>query len=212
MTSRMRCTAITVLFVTLTGCRFLRGKVKPDLVAAPAPARPVVVQTPPPKVEAPGPPPKIDTKAPEVPLTVARIPTPPAPKPKRRQPRKPSTAIGTVQATVPQPVKDQPATAVEVPPMVTPTPPANVPKLGEVLSDDQRSQLLKSCDESIGRAQEALSQLSGASLSADQKQSMTRVKVFISQAKQARQRDPQTAKQLAERADLLSRDLIRTVR
>lgn len=213
MTSRMSCAAIAVLFVALTGCRFFGGRVKPDPTPAAAPPRPVVVQTPVLKVEPPGPPPKIETKAPpEVPPAVARIPTPPAPKPKRRQPRKAVTATGTVQAPPVQPVKDLPAppTPVETAPIAPP--PINVPKLGEVLSDDQKNQLLKICDESLGRAREALVQLSGVTMSADQKQSMSRVKVFIYQAEQAKPRDPQTAKQLAERADLLSRDLVRTAR
>ena len=89
---------------------------------------------------------------------------------------------------------------------------AVVPKLGEIFSDDQKVQALKTCDESLAKAREAVAHLHGMTLSSEQKQSMTRVKVFISQAEQARQRDPQTAKQLAERAELLSRDLLRTAR
>ena len=210
MTSRMRCTAIAVLLVGLTGCRFFGAKVKPDPIPLPAPPRPVEVKAPEPKVEPPGPPPKIETKAPEVPPAVAVIPNPPAPKPKRRPLRKPVTAPGIAPAP-PQALKEPPpAGGVET--VVPPPPAASIPKLGEILSDDQKIQLLRTCDESLVRAREALGQLRGLNLSPDQKQSMNRVNVFISQAEQARQRDPQTAKQLAERADLLSRDLVRTVR
>jgi hypothetical protein len=84
--------------------------------------------------------------------------------------------------------------------------------LGEILTDEQRTQYLKVCDESLSRAREALGQLNGVKLSADQKQSMARIHTFIKQAQDSREKDPLTARQLAERADLLSRDLVRTAR
>ena len=201
---------MTVLLAGLTGCRFSGAKVKPDPIPLPAPTPTVEAKAPSPKLEPPGPPPKIETKAPEVPLAVAVIPNPPAPKPKRRQPRKPVTATGGALAP-PQQLREPP-TAGGVETVAPPPPAASVPKLGEILSDDQKIQLLRTCDESLVRAREALGQLRGLTLSPDQKQSMNRINVFISQAEQARQRDPQTAKQLAEHADLLSRELVRTVR
>ena len=214
MTSGMRCTAIAVLAVVLTACRpfGFGAKVKPEPApAAPLP-QPVEVKAPPPKVEPPGPPPKIETKPPEVPETVAMIPRPPAPRPKRPRPKKTIPATGTPAATQatkePPPPGGTPAGETASPP----TSAANVPKLGEIYSDDQKIQLQRSCDESITRAREALGQLRGLNLTAEQKQSLDRVRIFISQAVQARTRDPQTAKQLAERADLLSRDLVRTLR
>ena len=211
MTSTMRCMAIAVLFLVSAGCRFFGGKVKPDPTPLPAPPRLVEeVKAPPPKVEPPGPPPKIETKAPEVPATVTNIPRPPAPRPKRRPQKKTiPTAVGTAATVQPAPSTKDPQT-VEVAP--APAEPPSLPKLGEIFSDDQKLQLQKSCDESITRAKEALGQLRGLSLSPDQKQSLARVQIFISQAQQAKSKDPQTAKQLAERADLLSRDLVRTVR
>ena len=208
MTSGMRSIAIAVVFVALTGCRFLGGKVKPDPTPAPPQPMPVEAKAPPAKLELPGPPPKIENKTPEMPTAVAVIPNPPAPRPKRRPAKKTVPATAGVTAVT---------TPVITPP-VTPVAPAGteasttVPKLGEIHSDDQIVQLQKSCDESLTRAREALGQLTGLTLSAQQKQSLDRVRVFIAQAEQARPKDPQTAKQLAERADLLSRDLVRTVR
>ncbi len=211
MTSGMRGTVVVFLFVALTGCRFF-GKVKPDPIPVPNPPPAVETKAPPPKLDPPGPPPKIETKAPEVPSAVAGIPTPPAPKRKRPQTKKPvTTATGTAQSP-PQGLPKDPA-VVGTGETATPgAPVAVVPKLGEIFSDDQKVQALKSCDESLARTREAVAQLRSMTLSSEQKQSMTRVKVFISQAEQARQRDPQTAKQLAERAELLSRDLLRTAR
>lgn len=215
MTSGMRGTAVVFLCVALTGCRFF-GKAQPDPIPVPDPPHPVEAKVPPPKLDPPGPPPKIETKAPEVPSAVAGIPNPPAPKRKRPQTKKPvGVATGTAQSppqvlTLPPP-KD-PAVVGTGETATPAVPVAVVPKLGEIFSDDQKFQALKTCDESLARAREAVAQLHGMTLSQEQKQSMTRVKVFISQAEQARQRDPQTAKQLAERAELLSRDLLRTAR
>ena len=214
MTSGMRGTAVAVLFLALTGCRFFAAKVKPDPVPAPPPPNPVELKVPAPQVEPPGPPPKIETKTPEAPATVASLPTPPAPKPKKRTPKKTVPATAAASSTMPAapataPARDTPgATGAEA----SGQPPAAVPKLGEIFSDDQKLQLQRSCDESLSRAKEALGQLRGLTLSPDQKQSFLRVKVFMSQADQLRSKDPQTAKQLAERADLLSRDLVRTLR
>lgn len=209
MTSRMKCTAMAVLFASLTGCHSFLAKVKPEPIPTPDPPRPVAVTPPPPKVEPPpGPPPKIETKEPEVPSAVAGIPTPPAPKPKGKKPsKKPGTATGTAQSppSATPPPKDL-ATGDATPPS------ASVPKLVEILSDDQKAQLLRVCDESLSRAREAVTQLRGVPLSAEQKQSLGRVRTFIYQAEQAREKDPQTARQMAERADSLSRDLVRTVR
>ena len=214
MTSGMRGTVLVFLFVALTGCRFF-GKVKPDPIPVPDPPHPLEAKVPPPKLDPPGPPPKIETKAPEVPSAVAGIPNPPAPKRKRPQTKKPVTsATGTAQSP-PQGLQPPPKDPAVVGTAETATPVAPVavvPKLGEIFSDDQKVQALKICDESLARTREAVAQLRGMTLSSEQKQSMTRVKVFISQAEQARQRDPQTAKQLAERAELLSRDLLRTAR
>jgi hypothetical protein len=205
MTSGLKCAAIAFLFVGLTGCRIF-GKAKPAPVQVAAPPHPAEeVKPPPPKVEPPGPPPKIDTKPPtEVPQAVAAIPTPPAPKPKKQKPKKPPASVAV------QNPKDPPAAGATG--ENGSAPPAPVPKLGEILSDDQKLQNLRVCDESLTRARENVSQLRGISLSQDQKDSLARIKTFIFQAEQARPKDPQTARQLAERADLLSRDLVKNLR
>jgi type IV secretory pathway VirB10-like protein len=205
MTSGLKCTAIAILFVGLSGCHTWFGKPKPEPIQTPAPPRPAEVKPPPPKVEVPpGPPPKIDTKQPDVPAAVAVIPTPPAPKPRhKREPKKPATGTGATLNPLQNPKEGGGSAEAAAP--------SPVPKLGEILSDDQKLQHQKICDESLKRAREALAQLRGRSLSTDQKESVTRIKAFINQAEQSRERDPQTARQLAERADVLSRDLVRIV-
>ena len=199
MTSGLKYTAIAVLCMGLDGCLFFPNH-KPQPVQTPPQPTPAELKPPPPKVEPlPGPAPKIETKPPEVPSAVAVAPNPPAPH--KRKPKKPVVAsTGTAQsppiATTPDP---------------TP-PPVTIPKLGEILSDDQKLQYQKICDESVLRAKGSLALLRGYTLTSDQKQSVTRINAFIKQAEQARNKDPQTARQLAERADLLSRDLVQTVR
>jgi hypothetical protein len=206
MTSGLKRTAIAVLFVGLSGCHWWLSKAKPEPIPTPVVPRPAEVKPPPTTpVEPPGPPPKIDTKEPDVPPAVAVIPTPPAPKPrKKRDQKKVGTGTGIAQ-NPPQTPKEGSAETAN-------PPAAPVPKLGEILSDDQKLQFQKVCDESIKRAREALTQLRAFNLSTDQKESVTRIRAFIVQAEQARQRDPQTARLLAERADVLSRDLLRVVR
>ena len=207
---------MAVLFAISTACRPFGAKVKPEPAPLPPPPVPVEAKEPP-KVEPPGPPPKIETKAPEPPAQIAAIPKPPAPRPKRRTLKKTApSAVGAANTqanTIPAATKDQPATPDTA--VTPPQPAANaapLPKLGEIYSDDQKLQLQRSCDESLSRTREALGQLRGLNLSPEQRQSLARVRIFLSQAEQARTRDPQTAKLLAERADLLSRDLVRTVR
>lgn len=203
MTSGMKRIAVAILLVGLTGCHIF-GKRKPAPTQTPPPPAPIAeLKPPPPKVEQPGPPPKIEAKVSEIPAAVDVIPTPPAPKPKHhKQPKKPVT----------MPAGTQPKEGEVVENVATPPTTSAVPKLGEILSDDQRLENLKICDESVGRAKQALAQIRNVSLNASQKESVARIRTFISQAEQARQRDPQTARQLAERADLLSRDLVKTVR
>ncbi|HEY3743784.1 MAG TPA: hypothetical protein VGL53_28260 [Bryobacteraceae bacterium] len=200
----MKPMAVAILLVGLTGCHMF-GKRKPAPVQTPAPPTPVAeVKPPPPKVEQPGPPPKIEAKVSDIPAAVDVIPIPPGPKPKHhKQPKKP--IIAAPATTTPREGEGG-GENVGTPPT------SPVPKLGEILSDDQRLENLKICDESVGRAKQALAQLRGITLNASQKESVARIRTFISQAEQARQRDPQTARQLAERADLLSRDLVKTVR
>src|SRR5437764_795691 len=119
-------------------------RVRPEPSSTPTVPAPVEVKAPPPTVETPGPPPKIETtNTPEVPSTVAVIPNPPGPKPKKKPQRKPVTTVpGTAQA--PPTAAAQAETA---PPVL---------KLGEVVSDDQKAQLQRNCDESLTRAREAL--------------------------------------------------------
>jgi len=86
------------------------------------------------------------------------------------------------------------------------------PKLGDLLTDTQRADLVKKCDQAIQQARAALDQLAAKQLSPESAESAGRARVFIQQAEQARGRDPQTAVQLAQRAEVLARDLLKSVK
>jgi hypothetical protein len=123
--------------------------------------------------------------APPVPATV---PAPPVPK---------STASKPVPAAVPPPAK--------------PSETVKPPSLGEILPSPSREQLLKDIEASLDRARRNIATLqSRTTTAADRNRDVARVQTFIRQAQDARSNnDLVVARSLAERADLLSQDLIR---
>ncbi len=196
---RMSSVAVTILALSSTGCFW---KTKP-------PAPPA---TPPPQTKSTAtlkpapPPPNLETTVPNTapPPVAVKLPDTPKPpqakQPARRAKRWKPAAIKT-QPT-PAPVTDS---GPEAPPM-----PA--PKLGDLLTDTQRADLVKKCDQAIQQARAALDQLAAKQLSPESAESAGRARVFIQQAEQARGRDPQTAVQLAQRAEVLARDLLKSVK
>ncbi len=129
------------------------------------------------------------------PAPVAAVP---APQPEA----KPQPA--PVPVKKPQPVVPTPAPA--------PLPTTAPPQLGEMLSPERRRQLETGFDQSIGRAKAALDQAAKATLTADQRNTAARIRTFVAQAIEARSKDLPTAAQLARRADLLSADLVKSLR
>lgn len=199
------------LMMTLagTGCVNPFHRAKPQASAPPLPPPPKPAPVEPPKIETAGPPPDIEAKqpAPELPKAIGVVPKTPAPKPARRhQPKPPaqqaSPAGQSAQSGTTPPGADTAGGPSPAPPI----------RLGEILSEGQRQQLLTACDASLARTRDALSRVRGLSLSPAQRETLARVRSFMDQASRARDKDPQTARQLAERADLLSQDLLRSLR
>lgn len=154
------------------------------------------------------PPPKLETAVPATAPPAVAVKIPEAPKPPQskganRRPRRGNPAAAKAQ-------QPQPATQAPTPDPGPETP--SVPKLGDLLTDAQRAEILKKCDQSLQQARTALDQLASKQLSPDAAESASRARVFILQAEQARGRDPQTALQLAQRAEVLARDLLRSNR
>jgi hypothetical protein len=73
-----------------------------------------------------------------------------------------------------------------------------------------RQQLLKEIDSSLERAKNNVSMLQSRTPTAERQRGIARVETFIIQAQDARTaNDLPMARSMAERADLLSRDLLR---
>jgi hypothetical protein len=66
--------------------------------------------------------------------------------------------------------------------------------------------------ERLGRARQALVTLQGRQLTKKQSDTVLQIKVFILQAEETRKRDPVRGSNLAERADILARDLLDSLR
>lgn len=160
------------------------------------------------------------------------IPTPPAPLPARQPaaaPPQQSPAQPQPSATQAQPFPAQPQPPATQPPPTrhrrrpspmpvqsAPAPveppqpaPAAPPVLGTMLTPERKLALNQEIDRSLARARSNLSSLAGKNVDAAGRETARQVQSFIHQAQTARASDLEASRSLAERADLLSRDLLR---
>jgi hypothetical protein len=155
---------------------------------APAPARPTEeIPTPPtlaPSTETPQPESVIPNPPP--------APPPAAPKPTRRNPPRPAA----------------PATPAPTPA----APAAPAPQLGIILTPDQQRQYNSDIDQSLQRADASLKSIGSRQLSSEQQASLDEARNFIRQAQATRATDLPAALRLAERADVLARNLAGSLR
>ena len=178
-------------------------------------------------------------KSPSIPPppTIAPIPTPEI-KPESKPLTKPETQPETKPETQPEtePIQVPPEPPEQTPPTkpapkkprkaaqpVIPTPPAaapatsapapqSVPQLSVLLTPEQRNQYEADYASNLASAQEGLVRTAGYSLSAAQKESVSRIRSFMYQAEDLHGRDLATAAQLARRAAVLSQDLAQSLR
>jgi len=87
------------------------------------------------------------------------------------------------------------------------TPAADPPKLGDIISPDEQKQLNAAIDQSLSRAQASLNSVGSRQLNQDQQADVEQIRKFMDQAKATRTSDPAGAKSLAQRAEILARDL-----
>ncbi|HYA17407.1 MAG TPA: hypothetical protein VEF06_08070 [Bryobacteraceae bacterium] len=182
---------VVVLSVLLGGCvsgTKKAAKVVPPAVVPRAPARPA--------------PPPVNAEA------IANLPAPQAALPVIAQP-----ALRTPNLPPPRPAaprRQQPVEAQNPAPSAEPQPapaPVAVPQLGEILTAAQRRQMQTEMADHLSRARDILTKASKVRLSSAQAETRERVRIFIQQAEDTRDRDPETALQLAKRADVLAQDL-----
>jgi len=81
-----------------------------------------------------------------------------------------------------------------------------------VLTTLQRRELNETIDRSLEAAQSSVAAVVQQTLSADQVNSVRRIRAIIGQARETRQQDLALAKNLADRARLLAQDLERGLR
>jgi membrane-bound ClpP family serine protease len=94
----------------------------------------------------------------------------------------------------------------------TPAAPTPAPALGAILSAEKRKQLDAEYVADLGQANQILGRLTGKTLSAEQRDSVSRAQAFIRQAAQFHNRDLATAAELARRARVLTQDLANALR
>jgi len=167
-----------------------------------------------------------------VPLPPAPAPAAAAPEstaPAQAQPATPPTTPTTPPAQPPtqpptaQPSTAQPPTATQPPAEEPPkpqrrpakpgAPPANQPpQLGTPLTPEQQRQYNNAIDRSLGRAQANLRAIGNRQLNAEQHDRVVQVESFIQQAEALRKTNLMGAKSMAQRAELLARDLLASLR
>lgn len=186
---------LALLTVVESSCHRRQVQI-PSLPPAPAPSSaeaPVVrpaPQLPPPPEIAPAAP----STEPEavIPTPSPEVPPPAAPKPTRR-PAHPSTPA-------PAPAPAQPAA------------PAPAPQLAIVLTPDQERQYNAEIDERLQRAEASLRSIGNRQLNKEQQASVEETRNFIRQAQAMRATDLPGARRLAERAEVLARNLAGSLR
>lgn len=202
MRSEMRLIFVAVLSLLSGGCFLGHKKITASLPQPPQPAllKPAPVLSMPPAVT------PIETPVPDAPAPVARVeeplpepnlpPPPEAKKPPVRRPRQ------TAAAPVPAAATPEAASA-----------PEPVPQLQEMLSPERQSQYETELTASVDRARETLKQVQASRrrLTKPQKENVSRIQTFLTQAENARKDDLGTALQLARRADLLGQDLLKSL-
>jgi hypothetical protein len=79
--------------------------------------------------------------------------------------------------------------------------------LGDILTPDEQKQYTASIDQSLTHARASLNSIGGRQLNQDQQRQVEQIRNFIEQAQKTRATDLAGAKSLAERAEVLARDL-----
>lgn len=114
------------------------------------------------------------------------------------KPRRAAKKAARSKTPAPSPGADAPSAAD------SPTP---APKLGDVLTAEEQKQYNVSIDQSLAHAQTSLDHIREHRLTPAQADEAEQITSFMKQAQAARASDPAGAKSLAERAEVLAKDL-----
>jgi len=185
---------------------------------------PVIVQVPAKAPPQPSPPPPLPpgqggpaaTPPPQATSTAQQVPPPPkhGKKGRHRKTDETQTASGAQPANTGQPAEvngAQAAPATATPPTTqasTPAPKETVPQLGQVLGEPQRRDYETQIHDALESANRNLNAIGNRSLSTQQQTMKNQVQSFITQALETSKTDLVAARSLADRANLLSKDLL----
>ena len=140
-------------------------------------------------------------------LAPAGIQTQPAKDESKYQKNKPAE-----QAPPPKRVSRPSTPAAPAQPQPSPTAPADPPRLGDILTPDQQHQYNAAIDLSLAHAQASLTYITTRQLTKEQEATVAQIQNFIEQAQEKRKDELGAAKSLAERAEVLSHDLVASLR
>ncbi len=142
--------------------------------------------------------PKTEPKlAPPAPVTTEAAPPKPAPEKKRTRRNTRSTRSTSKQNQESAPPEGALPGDQQTPP----------PRLGEVLSANQRKEMLAQLEGNVAAARRILAGLAGRSLSPERSEEAGRVRAFIEQALGMKETDLGTGVELSRRALVLAQDL-----
>lgn len=195
---RVRGTWLAILLASSLGtqnaCLFRKKKPAPPPAQIPAP-KPAAPATPEPMA----PPPKVDSQTP-----LSTVPAPPeqidVPEPPPQQPRRPRR---------PTPAPAQPAAQEPVGPQ---QPAPEPPKLVQLLTPAEQRRYQGEVERYLRNAEAIVATASTRTLNSQQTDLVARIRAFAQQAREQREQDLMTARNLAQRADVLARDLQRSLR
>lgn len=147
----------------------------------------------------------MESKAPQVPVALEKtpqLPGPPKPVRARRKQARPLPAAAAQQSTV--------ATAETVGPSAPTAPP--VVQLTPLLSDSEKQTYSAAVADLLGKAEKNLASAAARNPNEAQRQLMVQAKRFIAQCGEVKGKDWAAAKSLAERAEIISREVLAQVR
>ena len=175
-------------------------------VVVPAPAQPAPAATAPEKTDKAPATTTPSSTTPSQPSTQTPAPKDVSPYQRNRPPEQPASPRRASRPATP--LSPTPA-----PPTSGPTPPPAVsPPIGDILTPEQQRQFNSAIDQSLAQAQAGLSSVSNRQLSKQQQDTVAQVLNFIRQAQETRKSDLPAARSLAERAEVLARDLVASLR
>lgn len=196
MTSRSSCWMfVAALAVLAPACHRKHPRNPPPAPVVLVPAEPP--KEVPPLPSAPG----IHTPPPKQPPVNVKVEAPPPPVPQKKR-RTRSARKAEAKVSEPPVVESTPAAPA----------PAPVPRLGQILTPEESKDYTRRLEAALDHVKNALVIIEGKALDRQNKETADRIRSFVAQAEQARDQDLVSAVSLAERADLLSRDLLDRLR